>query len=99
VNFLLFHWLSRTTYGICLKGFGLGIKMGATKAHFDDLIGIHPTTAEVRTLRIVCPHSTSHLQQDNNGLKVVQRLQIGRKNGLTKKIESQLEHSSVVNLR
>ena len=30
-----------------LQGFGIAMKMGATKADFDNLIGIHPTTAEV----------------------------------------------------
>ena len=29
-----------------LQGFGVGIKMGATKADFDATIGIHPTAAE-----------------------------------------------------
>ena len=32
-----------------LQGFGVAIKMGATKADFDGLIGIHPTTAESLT--------------------------------------------------
>jgi thioredoxin reductase (NADPH) len=40
-----FHYLGPNA-GEVTQGFGLGIKMGATKAHFDDLIGIHPTTAE-----------------------------------------------------
>ena len=30
-------------------GFGMAIKMGATKEDFDDLVGIHPTCAEVST--------------------------------------------------
>lgn len=29
-----------------LQGFGVAIKAGATKAHFDETIGIHPTSAE-----------------------------------------------------
>lgn len=29
-----------------LQGFGVGIKMGATKADFDSCIAIHPTAAE-----------------------------------------------------
>lgn len=35
--------------GEITQGFALGIKMGATKADFDDLVGIHPTAAEVMT--------------------------------------------------
>ena len=31
------------------SGFGIALKMGATKADFDGLIGIHPTTAESLT--------------------------------------------------
>lgn len=35
-----------------LQGFGVAIKMGATKADFDSCCGIHPTSAEeVVTLR------------------------------------------------
>ena len=34
--------------GEITQGFTVGIKMGATKAHFDDCVGIHPTCAEVR---------------------------------------------------
>ena len=30
-------------------GFGIALRMGATKADFDGLIGIHPTTAESLT--------------------------------------------------
>ena len=33
--------------GEITQGYALGIKLGATKADFDDLIGIHPTVAEV----------------------------------------------------
>jgi glutaredoxin len=40
-----FHYLGPNA-GEVTQGFGLAIKMGATKTHFDDLIGIHPTTAE-----------------------------------------------------
>lgn len=29
-----------------LQGFGVAIKMGATKAQFDDCVAIHPTSAE-----------------------------------------------------
>lgn len=35
--------------GEIVQGFGLGLKTGATKAHFDELIGIHPTNAEIFT--------------------------------------------------
>lgn len=40
-----FHYLGPNA-GEVTQGFGMALKMGATKAHFDDLIGIHPTTAE-----------------------------------------------------
>ena len=29
-----------------LQGFAVAIKMGATKAQFDDCVAIHPTSAE-----------------------------------------------------
>jgi glutathione reductase (NADPH) len=29
-----------------IQGIGIAIKAGATKAHFDDTIGIHPSAAE-----------------------------------------------------
>jgi len=29
-----------------LQGFGVAIKMGATKKDFDSVVGIHPTAAE-----------------------------------------------------
>lgn len=28
------------------QGFGLAMKLGATKGDFDNVVGIHPTTAE-----------------------------------------------------
>jgi len=40
-----FHYLGPNA-GEVTQGFGIALKMGATKANFDDLIGIHPTTAE-----------------------------------------------------
>jgi thioredoxin reductase (NADPH) len=43
-----FHYLGPNA-GEVTQGYGLGIKLGATKAHFDDLVGIHPTTAETFT--------------------------------------------------
>ena len=33
--------------GEVVQGFALGIKTGAKKKDFDDLVGIHPTVAEV----------------------------------------------------
>lgn len=41
-----FHYLGPNA-GEVTQGFGLGIRLGATKNDFDSLIGIHPTTAEV----------------------------------------------------
>lgn len=39
--------------GEITQGFGTAMKLGATKADFDNTIGIHPTCAEVLTnLRI-----------------------------------------------
>jgi len=35
--------------GEVTQGFGMAIKMGATKEDFDDLVGIHPTCAEIFT--------------------------------------------------
>merc|ERR1712117_335931 len=43
-----FHYLGPNA-GEVTQGFGIAIKMNATKADFDNLIGIHPTTAEVFT--------------------------------------------------
>jgi len=40
-----FHYLGPNA-GEVTQGFGMSLKMGATKADFDNLIGIHPTTAE-----------------------------------------------------
>ena len=44
-----FHYLGPNA-GEVTQGFGIALKLGATKADFDNLIGIHPTTAEVRTI-------------------------------------------------
>ena len=41
-----FHYLGPNA-GEVTQGYGGMIKLGATKADFDNLIGIHPTTAEV----------------------------------------------------
>lgn len=35
--------------GEIIQGFGIALKIGATKEHFDELIGIHPTNAEIFT--------------------------------------------------
>jgi len=43
-----FHYLGPNA-GEVTQGFGIALKMGATKADFDGLIGIHPTTAETFT--------------------------------------------------
>jgi len=40
-----FHYLGPNA-GEVTQGYAVAIKMGATKAHFDDTIGIHPTTSE-----------------------------------------------------
>lgn len=40
-----FHYLGPNA-GEVTQGFGIAIKMGATKDDFDNLVGIHPTTAE-----------------------------------------------------
>ena len=38
-----FHYLGPNA-GEVTQGYAVAIKMGATKEHFDDTIGIHPTT-------------------------------------------------------
>lgn len=43
-----FHYLGPNA-GEVTQGYAVAIKMGATKAHFDDTIGIHPTTSETFT--------------------------------------------------
>jgi len=43
-----FHLLAPNA-GEITQGYALGVKLGATKADFDNLIGIHPTAAEVMT--------------------------------------------------
>jgi hypothetical protein len=39
--------------GEVTQGFALALRLGATKAHFDDLVGIHPTDAEAFTMLTV----------------------------------------------
>ena len=45
------HYLGPNA-GEVTQGFGIALKMKATKADFDNLIGIHPTTAEVKWFEI-----------------------------------------------
>ena len=45
-----FHVLGPNA-GEITQGFGVAVKAGATKAHFDEAIGIHPTCAEARQFR------------------------------------------------
>ncbi|XP_064632465.1 thioredoxin reductase 1, cytoplasmic-like [Lineus longissimus] len=49
--------------GEITQGYALGIKMGATKADFDNLIGIHPTVAEVFTTMTVTKRSGADFKQ------------------------------------
>ena len=42
-----FHYLGPNA-GEVTQGYGMALKLGATKGDFDNLVGIHPTTAEVR---------------------------------------------------
>ena len=44
-----FHVLGPNA-GEITQGFTMGLKLGATKADFDNCIGIHPTCAEVSKL-------------------------------------------------
>ena len=41
------HYLGPNA-GEVMQGFGLALKLKATKEDLDDLVGIHPTTSEVR---------------------------------------------------
>jgi len=43
-----FHYLGPNA-GEVTQGYALAIKLGATKADFDNVVGIHPTTAEIFT--------------------------------------------------
>lgn len=51
-----FHVLGPNA-GEVTQGFGLAIKLGATKADFDSSVGIHPTTAETFTTLYVTKNS------------------------------------------
>jgi len=39
--------------GEVTQGFALGLKLNASKADLDNLVGIHPTTAEVMRLNFI----------------------------------------------
>ena len=39
--------------GEVTQGFSIGLKLGAKKKDFDNLIGIHPTNAEVRNFSFI----------------------------------------------
>lgn len=52
--------------GEMIQGVGIAVKMGATKANFDETIGIHPTSAE----ELVTMRSPSYHYK--NGVKVVE---------------------------
>lgn len=52
-----FHVLGPNA-GEITQGFAIGVKLGAKKSDFANLIGIHPTTAEVG-LRKISPHKKS----------------------------------------
>ncbi|CAB4058524.1 TXNRD [Lepeophtheirus salmonis] len=54
-NFWPLEWTiaHRPNAGEVTQGFALGFRLGATKADYDSIIGIHPTTAEnFTTLKI-----------------------------------------------
>jgi glutathione reductase (NADPH) len=45
-----------------LQGFAVAVKMGATKADFDNTIAIHPTSAEeLVTMKAVLPDAAAEL--------------------------------------
>ena len=65
-----FHYLGPNA-GEVTQGFGIALKMGATKANFDDLIGIHPTTAEVSQLFLILnSHQIFSLLQNFTTLEI-----------------------------
>ena len=43
--------------GEVLQGFALAVRLGATKADFDETVGIHPTSAEIFTTMDVTKRS------------------------------------------
>jgi len=43
------HYLGPNA-GEVMQGFGLAFQFACTKEHIDQLVGIHPTTAEVSSL-------------------------------------------------
>lgn len=48
-----FHFVGPNA-GEITQGFAVAMRAGATKAHFDDTVGIHPTDAEAFTTMTVC---------------------------------------------
>ena len=44
--FILFSWITGLGSDELLQGFAVAMKMGATKADFDNTMAIHPTAAE-----------------------------------------------------
>jgi hypothetical protein len=46
LNTILFHHISGLGSDELLQGFAVAMKMGATKADFDNTMAIHPTAAE-----------------------------------------------------
>jgi glutathione reductase (NADPH) len=49
-----------------LQGFAVAVKMGATKADFDNTIAIHPTSAEeLVTMKTADVRDESHHSVDN----------------------------------
>jgi len=54
------HYLGPNA-GEVMQGFGLALKMGATKADLDELVGIHPTTAKIFTTMTITKAEQSEL--------------------------------------
>ena len=50
------HYLGPNA-GEIIQGFGVAIKAGATKGHFDDTVGIHPVIAEEFTILSITKRS------------------------------------------
>jgi len=56
-----FHYFGPNA-GEVTQGYALGIKLGATKADFDNVVGIHPTSAEAFTTMTVTKASGESLE-------------------------------------
>jgi len=59
-----FHYLGPHA-GEVTQGYCLAIKLGATKADFDNLVGVHPTTAEKFTTLHITKASGVTIEEDN----------------------------------